>query len=118
MATVTSTQLEEACTAYVSLVGSEDLDAMMALWADGCTVEDPVGTEVRVGKDAVREFYATLPPMGVSATLAGPVCAVPDGKAAAFSFEIDTAGLVMNVIDVMTFDEEGKITSMTAYWKM
>ena len=54
----------------------------------------------------------------MSAKLTGSVHAVPDGKAAAFPFEINSGGLVMQVIDVMTFDDEGKVTSMTAYWKM
>ena len=43
---------------------------------------------------------------------------MPDAPAAAFPFEIDTGGFVMQVIDVMTFDDDGKIASMTAYWKM
>lgn len=115
---LSSTRLEEVCAKYVSLVGDEDVDALMALFADDCTVEDPVGTEPRVGRDAVREFYATLPPMDVTAELAGPVHASADSKTAAFPFEIDTGGSVINVIDVMTFDDDGKISSMTAYWKM
>lgn len=118
MSELTSGQIEQACETYISLVGDDDVDALMALFADGCTVEDPVGSEVRVGRDAVREFFATLPAADVSASLVGPVHVVPDAKTAAFPFEIDTAGFVMNVIDVMTFDDDGKITSMTAYWRM
>jgi len=118
MAEVTSALLEGACEQYVSLIGDEDVDAMVALFADDCTVEDPVGSELRVGRDDVRAFYATLPETGASASLAGPVHVVPDAKAAAFAFDIDTGGFVMHVIDVMTFDDDGRITSMTAYWKM
>ena len=118
MSEVTSEMMEQACEAYVSLLGDEAVDALMALFADDCTVEDPVGSEQRRGRDEVRAFYATLPESGVSAKLTGPVCAVPDAPAAAFPFEIDTGGFVMQVIDVMTFDDEGKIASMTAYWKM
>ncbi|MCO5318411.1 MAG: nuclear transport factor 2 family protein [Microthrixaceae bacterium] len=118
MGEVDSAALEAACERYVSLVGDEDVDSLMDLFAPDCRVEDPVGSPVREGHDAVREFYATLPAAGVSARLCGPVHTVPDARAAAFPFEIDTAGMVMQVIDVMTFDEEGKITSMTAYWNM
>jgi steroid delta-isomerase len=110
--------LEQACEAYVSLLGDEDVDALMALFADDCAVEDPVGADLKVGRDEVRAFYATLPGAGVSAKLTGAVHTVPDGKAAAFPFEIDSGGLVMQVIDVMTFDDDGKVTAMTAYWKM
>ena len=118
MPELTSAMLEEACTSYVSLIGDENVDALMDLFADGCTVEDPVGSPLRVGRDDVRAFYETLPGVGVSAKLVGPVHAIADARSAAFPFEIDTDGFAMNVIDVMTFDDNAKITSMTAYWKM
>lgn len=118
MSELTSAQLEEACQRYVSLVGDENVDALIELFADDCTVEDPVGSDARIGKDAVHAFFVTLPDAGVSAELTGPVRAVPDAKTAAFPFAIDSAGFVMQVIDVMTFDDEGRITSMKAYWKM
>ncbi|MFV0315717.1 MAG: nuclear transport factor 2 family protein [Microthrixaceae bacterium] len=118
MTELTSAQLEQTCTRYIELVGSEDLDAMMDLFADNPSIEDPVGSERLEGRDAVRGFYASLPDAGVTAKLTGPVCTVPDARSAAFPFDIDTAGLVMSVIDVMTFDDDGKVTSMTAYWKM
>ena len=118
MSELTSAMLEDACTKYVERVGNEDVDALMELFADDCVVEDPVGSEKRVGRDEIRAFYETLPGAGVSANLVGPVHAVADARTAAFPFEIDTNGFVMSVIDVMTFDENGRITSMTAYWKM
>lgn len=118
MTELTSEHFDRACTRYVELIGTEDLDSLMDLFADDCTVEDPAGSDKLVGKEAARAFYATLPDAGVKAKLVGPVHAVPAARAAAFPFEIDTAGMAMSVIDVMTFDEEGKITSMTAYWKM
>lgn len=118
MSELTSAMLENACETYVLLVGDENVDALMELFADDCTVEDPVGSDARVGRDEVRAFFASLPGAGVSASLTGPVHAVPDGRAAAFPFEIDTGGFIMQVIDVMTFDDDGKVTSMTAYWKM
>ncbi len=118
MSTPTSEQIRETCETYVSLVGSEDIDALMALFADDCRIEDPVGAEPHVGRAAVRAFYETLPSLGVSAALTGPVRAVADAAAAAFPFEIRTGGMVMQVIDVMAFDAAGRITSMAAYWEM
>ena len=116
--TVTSQQLEATCERYVSLIGDADVDSMMSLFAQDCTVEDPVGSDRLSGQEQVRAFYATLPETGATATLTGPICAVPDARTAAFPFEIDTGGFTMSVTDVMTFDDDGKITSMTAYWKM
>jgi len=113
---MTDVDIPAICERYVSLVGDEDVDALVALFADDATVEDPVGAEVRAGRDALHAFFSTLPETGVSARLVGPVHHV--GSEAAFPFVIDTAGFEMNVVDVMTFDEEGKITSMRAFWHM
>ena len=35
-------------------------DEVLALYADGATVEDPVGTEVRSTRESIREFYSGL----------------------------------------------------------
>lgn len=105
------------CEKYVELVGSADgLDELVGLFAEGATVEDPIGAEPKRGLEEIRAFYATLPDTGVSARLIGPVHAV--GGEAAFPFVIDTAGFEMNVIDTFVFDENDKITSMRAFWHM
>ena len=39
------------------------------------------------------------------------------GGEAAFHFRVTTGGRRMDVIDVMTFDDDGKITTMRAYWR-
>ena len=116
MAELTAAQITEACERYVALIGDDDVDALMALYADDCTVEDPAGAEVKRGQDEVRAFYASLPEAGVSATMTGSVRAVAAARTAAFPFRISTGGFDMDAIDVMTFDDEGKITSMVAYW--
>lgn len=118
MTALTTEQIRETCETYVSLVGSEDVDAMVALFAEDARVEDPVGSDPHVGHAAIRSFYATLPAMDVSAALTGPVHVVADAAAAAFPFEVHTGEMVMQVIDVMTFDADGRIATMTAYWKM
>ncbi|MEZ5270642.1 MAG: hypothetical protein R2789_19555 [Microthrixaceae bacterium] len=69
MSQLTSAMLEDACTKYVERVGDENVDSLMELFADGCVVEDPVGSDKRVGLDDVR---ALRDPSGcrVSAKLA------------------------------------------------
>ena len=89
----------------------------MALYADGATVEDPVGTEVRSTRESIREFYAGLEGLEQEGTL---LTARIAGGQAAFQFELATkAGeqtYTLSPIDVMTFDDDGKITSMRAFW--
>ena len=38
---------------YPELVTKTDIDAILALYADDATVEDPIGSEVRRGRDGI-----------------------------------------------------------------
>ena len=102
---------------YIRLVGSGTADEIVALYAADATVEDPVGTDVRTGPAAIREFYATLEGLQQQTRL---ITARIAGGEASFLFEIITrAGdktYTLSPIDAMTFDDDGKITTMRAYW--
>jgi steroid delta-isomerase len=102
---------------YVKGVGAGDVDAIVALYAEDATVEDPVGTPVHHGRDAIRAFYAAIPAGPMSTEL---VTVRVAGDTAAFIFRV-TAGLgdtkiQIEPLDVMTFDEDARITSMRAVW--
>lgn len=107
----------EVIQRYVDLVASGTADQVTALYADGATVEDPVGTEVRTTREQIREFYAGTEGLEQEGRL---VTARVAGGQAAFQFELVTkAGertYTLSPIDVMTFDDDGRITSMRAYW--
>ena len=102
---------------YIRLVGSGTADEIVALYAEDATVEDPVGTDVRTGHAAIREFYATLEGLQQETKL---IAARIAGGEASFLFEIITrAGdktYTLSPIDAMTFDDDGLITTMRAYW--
>jgi steroid delta-isomerase len=89
----------------------------MSLYADDPCVEDPVGSEPRIGREAVRAFYAKNAAFSFTAQRIGPVTVV--GDRAAFQFRIDVplgdTTLKMTSTDVMAFDVEGRIVSMVAY---
>jgi steroid Delta-isomerase len=110
-------QIREVIHRYVDLVADGTADEIVALYAEGATVEDPVGSEVRTTRAAIREFYATLEGMEQQGRL---LTARINGGEAAFQFELATkAGaqtITLAPIDVMTFDDNGLITSMKAYW--
>lgn len=102
---------------YCALVGTDALDELLDLFSAEATVEDPVGTPVRDHPDAVREFYATLVGTGTRLELRGPIAG--DDHNRAFLFTVHTGDeFSMDVIDVMTFDDDAKITSMRAFWAM
>ncbi|GAA1759352.1 nuclear transport factor 2 family protein [Nocardioides hankookensis] len=102
---------------YVRLVGTGTADEIVALYAADATVEDPVGSDVRTGHAAIREFYAGLEGLKQDTRL---ITARVAGGEVAFVFEIVThAGektYTLAPLDAMTFDDDGLITTMRAYW--
>jgi steroid Delta-isomerase len=116
----TSEQIRATIRAYFDRFNAHDRDGYVGLYAADATLEDPVGSEVRTGRESIGEFWDTVQSMTENVTL------VPVGEPgiaageAAFHFTIVNvlggARYVMDAIDVMTFDDEGAITSMRAYW--
>lgn len=102
---------------YVDLVGAGTAAEIVDLYAVGATVEDPVGTEARTTRESILEFYSGLEGLEQQSTLLSVRLASTE---AAFQFELITkAGdqtYTLSPIDVMTFDDDGRITSMRAYW--
>jgi steroid delta-isomerase len=99
---------------YVEAFANTDIDIIRRMYADNATVEDPVGTPVHQGLDAICTFYEGALKAGAKLALTGkPRCA---GNAVAFPFQVTMPGLVIDVIDVFEFDKDGKVVSMKAYW--
>jgi steroid Delta-isomerase len=102
---------------YVELVGSGTADDVLALYAEGATVEDPVGSGVRSDRAEIHAFYATLEGLEQETRL---IAARIAGGEAAFLFEVvtrvDGVSYTLAPVDVMTFDDDGLITSMRAFW--
>lgn len=42
---------------YIELVAKGGADELVELYADDATVEDPVGGEVHIGRQAIHGFY-------------------------------------------------------------
>jgi steroid delta-isomerase len=107
----------ETIQSYVDLVGKGTADEILALYADGATVEDPVGTDVRTTPESIHEFYAAIEPLEQESRLVS--ARVAEGQAA-FQFELITRvgdqTYTLAPIDVMTFDDDAKITTMRAFW--
>lgn len=112
-------KMKQAMQAYIDLYNKDDLEGVVGLYAETATVEDPVGTPVKAGKAAIREFYQYAMTTGARLSLAAPIRG-SHGNSAAMAFDVNLkyqgAQMVIRVIDVMTFDDAGKFTSMRAYW--
>ncbi|MEY4720342.1 MAG: hypothetical protein RIQ46_67 [Pseudomonadota bacterium] len=111
-------QMVAAVQAYVDGFERGDLDAIVGLFADDATVEDPVGTPPKRGLAEIRAFYAGSLATGAKLELLGdPRCA---GDYVAFPFAVklewDGRRQVIEVIDTFRFDEAGKIAEMRAFF--
>ncbi|HUS23858.1 MAG TPA: steroid Delta-isomerase [Candidatus Binatia bacterium] len=116
---VSEQQMKQAMQAYVDGFNRDDLEAVVGLYADDATVEDPVGKPVMSGKPRIREFYTMAMKTGARLSLAAPIRASHgDSAAMAFDVTLNYQGrrMVIRVIDVMTFDAAGRFRSMRAFW--
>lgn len=109
--------ITDAVHRYLELVGGGSADELAALYAEDATLEDPVGGEVHIGRQAIRNFYAAIENLDRKPEL---VTLRVSGHEAAFQFAltITNGGHRMRIepIDVMVFDGDGKIAGMKAYW--
>lgn len=99
---------------YVEAFEKADINIIKALYADDATVEDPVGTDVHVGIEAIVAFYEGALKSGAKLELTGNPRSA--GNSVAFPFTVKAPGMGIEVIDVFEFNEAGKICSMRAYW--
>ncbi|PCR94620.1 steroid delta-isomerase [Pseudomonas fluorescens] len=117
---ISAQQIQTTMARYVELVDAGDIDGILALYGEDATVEDPVGQPPIQGLADIERFYRQgLGASKVSATLTGPVRATLNGCGAMpFRVDMQWAGqpCSLHVIDVMAFDDDGKIRSMKAYW--
>jgi steroid Delta-isomerase len=102
---------------YLELVATGTADDIVPLYTDDATIEDPVGSEFRRGRDAIREFYAAFQDAKKATELAELRV---NGNEAAFFWHLTLDGgdsrTRISPISLMRFDEDAKITSMRAFW--
>jgi steroid Delta-isomerase len=110
-------QIADTVSRYLSLVAKGSADDIAELYADDATVEDPVGGEVHIGRQAIRGFYSAIENAERETEL---VTLRVAGNEAAFQFKLTViAGehrMVIEPIDVMVIGADGKVTAMKAYW--
>lgn len=115
----TDQEIADVFQKYVDGVTGDDVEVILDLYADDAVVEDPVGTPAHVGKEALREFYQKAVEMVELMTIeCNPRVRAEAsvGACAMRAYPRDGNGMYIEVLDVMTFNEEGKVTTMSAYW--
>jgi steroid delta-isomerase len=103
---------------YVAAFEAGDPDAVAALYAEDCTVEDPIGSPLHRGRAAVRDFYAEAMKTGAKLKLEGPVRIAGAYAAFPFSVNLNYAGAQqrIDVIDTFKFNDDNQVVEMRAFW--
>lgn len=116
---VSEQKMKQAMQAYIDTFNRQDHAGIAALYSDDASVEDPVGTPLKKGKAEVAAFYEMAVKTGAKLKLAAPIRA-SQGNSAAMAFDVQlnmpTGEAIIQVIDVMTFNDAGQFTSMRAFW--
>lgn len=103
---------------YLTALSNQDLDAIVSLYAEDATIEDPVGTSLHIGRAAIRAFYAKATCIELKASLLGDIREAGDFLAFPFLIEMpgDNGKIRMEIIDTFNINKFGLISEMKAYW--
>ncbi len=113
---ITAEHVRDVFQRYCELVSAGDFEAIARLYAEDATVEDPVGSAPHRGRAAIREFYRASAG-AVRLELEGRVrSAGNEGAAAMIARPTADPSMRVETLDVMTFGDDGLVTSMRAYW--
>ena len=112
-------EMRAALESYVARINSGDRDGVLALFSPDAIIEDPVGSPAKAGEAITAWFDDTI----AFATQIRPVAPIrgSHGDAAALMFDVTFQppggpAMLIRSLDVCTFDREGRITSLKAYW--
>lgn len=112
----TKEEIQALVESYVAAVGRQDLEGVLAVFADDVVQEDPIGTPPNVGIDAVRDFFEKSFGMPFSTEFTGPVLVTGDYAAFHFTIRIPLGEetMVVRVIDQIRVNGDGKIAELRA----
>jgi steroid Delta-isomerase len=109
--------ITQTVNSYLTLVAKGATEEVVQLYTADATIEDPAGTDLRRGRDAIREFYAAFQDAKKETELAEIRVG---GSEAAFlwhlTLDAGDSRTRISPISLMTFDADAKITSMRAFW--
>lgn len=112
-------RIEQVVTEYLRAGREGDREAWLGLFADDATLEDPVGTDVVRGRAELESFWdRTIGRTDGFDNALRELRVAGDSAAFLFDLFISWKGTryVVSPIDVQTYDADGRITSMRAYW--
>jgi steroid delta-isomerase len=105
---------------YMARFSAEDREGWLDLFAEDAWIEDPVGTPRRTGRDEIGAFWddSHAVPDAIELRPLGIVTVIGDEGIFTMQARATLGGNVfgIDIIDLMTFDDAGKITTMRAFF--
>ena len=110
--------MEAAVHEYVAAFEAGSADRVAALYAADATVEDPIGSPMHRGREAIRAFYAESMKTGAKLKLEGSVRVAGDYAVFPFSVDLHWEGSDkrIDVIDTFRFNDTNEVVEMRAFW--
>ena len=120
-AVVSAEHMQWVAEQYAARLSGGDAVGLVELFADDASVEDPVGSAPKVGRDTLLAFYSgAIERAHPAVSVAGPVRAVPAALAAAVPLQSRShfggKDVEIDIVDIFTFTADGRIATMTAYF--
>ncbi len=118
----TAKEINATIQAHCDTLSDHDKEGWLALWADDTVLEDPVGVDTYRGIEGLRTSFwklvDDLSPMKL--WLERDVIVCVNEAIAILQGVVTREGAMQHVgplVDHFTFNDEGKITMMRAFWK-
>ena len=104
---------------YTAAVSATDVDAIVGLYAKDASIQIPVGGPIREGIAAIDAFYRENE-LAETLEVVGPVCAAGNEAAVQMIAPVRRDGVLLelDVIDLATIDERGRLLSMRAFFDL
>lgn len=114
----TEAQILKAMQAYIDALNAKDVKGIISLFSEGGTIEDPVGTVIEDAPSGLTRLVGALPADATFELDTAIRSSHSNGAAMAFTVNLKHQGQAMEIksIDVMQFDNDGKIKEMKAYY--
>jgi steroid Delta-isomerase len=117
----TPDEIRATVAGYVAAYKANDRDALLALFAPDAEWTDPVGTPMHHGREGVAKFWDDTRALADQIVLE-PVHVHVCGNEAALVMEIHSvigdARIVIDAVDIFTFDDDARIKTGKAYWEL
>ncbi len=117
----TPEQVKAVAEAYVAASNANDKPTVLAQFAPDVVWFDPVGEPPHVGHEGVGEFYDQTRALADKVEMKLKdviVCGAEGAMILEIHVSFGDTGMVMDCIETLEVNDDGKISGMKAYWDM